>query len=80
MKGGAAPKDIDDLVIHVLALRIPLLGVMAKAEFISLLLMREGMTNGGHEPPTERLPRDTGQTDSRGSYWRHVRHRLFCLG
>ena len=39
-EGLVTPKDIDDSVIHGIALRMPILGVMAKADFTGLLLMR----------------------------------------
>jgi 3-hydroxybutyryl-CoA dehydrogenase len=50
-EGLVTPKDIDDSVIHGLALRIPILGLMAKADFTGLLLMQQGMTNRSYTPP-----------------------------
>jgi 3-hydroxybutyryl-CoA dehydrogenase len=42
-EGLVTPKDIDDSVLHGLALRIPILGIMAKADFTGLLLMQQGL-------------------------------------
>jgi 3-hydroxybutyryl-CoA dehydrogenase len=50
-EGLVTPKDIDDSVIHGLALRIPILGLMAKADFTGLLLMQQGMKNRSYTPP-----------------------------
>jgi 3-hydroxybutyryl-CoA dehydrogenase len=58
-EGLVTPKDIDDSVLHGLALRIPILGIMAKADFTGLLLMQQGMKNRSYTPPK---PRDRGET------------------
>jgi 3-hydroxybutyryl-CoA dehydrogenase len=58
-EGLVTPKDIDDSVLHGLALRIPILGVMAKADFTGLLLMQQGMRNRSYTPP---VPRDHSET------------------
>jgi len=58
-EGLVTPKDIDDSVIHGLALRIPILGIMAKADFTGLLLMQQGMKNRSYTPPQ---PRDHSET------------------
>jgi 3-hydroxybutyryl-CoA dehydrogenase len=50
-EGLVTPKDIDDSVIHGIALRMPILGVMAKADFTGLLLMQQGMRNQSYTPP-----------------------------
>ena len=50
-EGLVTPKDIDDSVIHGLALRIPILGIMAKADFTGLLLMQQGTRNRSYTPP-----------------------------
>jgi 3-hydroxybutyryl-CoA dehydrogenase len=50
-EGWVTPKDIDDSVIHGLALRMPILGVMAKADFTGLPLMQQGMKNRSYTPP-----------------------------
>src|SRR3984885_624927 len=58
-EGLVTPKDIDDSVLHGLALRIPILGIMAKADFTGLLLMQQGMKNRSYTPPE---PRDHSET------------------
>jgi 3-hydroxybutyryl-CoA dehydrogenase len=58
-EGLVTPKDIDDSVLHGLALRIPILGIMAKADFTGLLLMQQGMKNRSYTPPA---PRDHSET------------------
>ena len=58
-EGLVTAKDIDDSVIHGLALRIPILGIMAKADFTGLLLMQQGMRNRSYTPP---VPGDHSET------------------
>jgi 3-hydroxybutyryl-CoA dehydrogenase len=58
-EGLVTPKDIDDSVLHGLALRIPILGIMAKADFTGLLLMQQGMKNRSYTPPA---PRERSET------------------
>ncbi|HEY1935774.1 MAG TPA: 3-hydroxyacyl-CoA dehydrogenase family protein [Acetobacteraceae bacterium] len=58
-EGLVTAKDIDDSVVHGLALRIPILGIMAKADFTGLLLMQQGMKNRSYTPP---VPRDHSET------------------
>jgi 3-hydroxybutyryl-CoA dehydrogenase len=58
-EGLVTPKDIDDSVLHGLALRIPILGIMAKADFTGLLLMQQGMKNRSYTPP---VPQDRSVT------------------
>ncbi|HEY4045216.1 MAG TPA: 3-hydroxyacyl-CoA dehydrogenase family protein [Rhodopila sp.] len=58
-EGLVTPKDIDESVLHGLALRIPILGIMAKADFTGLLLMQQGMKNRSYTPP---VPRDRSET------------------
>jgi 3-hydroxybutyryl-CoA dehydrogenase len=58
-EGLVTPKDIDDSVLHGLALRIPILGIMAKADFTGLLLMQQGMKNRSYTPP---VPRERSET------------------
>jgi 3-hydroxybutyryl-CoA dehydrogenase len=53
-EGLVTPKDIDDSVIHGLALRMPILGIMAKADFTGLPLMQQGMKNRSYTPPEPR--------------------------
>jgi 3-hydroxybutyryl-CoA dehydrogenase len=58
-EGLVTPKDIDDSVLHGLALRIPILGIMAKADFTGLLLMQQGQKNRSYTPPE---PRERSET------------------
>jgi 3-hydroxybutyryl-CoA dehydrogenase len=58
-EGLVTPKDIDDSVLHGLALRIPILGIMAKADFTGLQLMQQGMKNRSYTPP---VPRERSET------------------
>jgi 3-hydroxybutyryl-CoA dehydrogenase len=53
-EGLVTAKDIDDSVIHGIALRMPILGVMAKADFTGLPLMQQGMANRSYTPPEVR--------------------------
>jgi 3-hydroxybutyryl-CoA dehydrogenase len=53
-EGLVSAKDIDDSVIHGIALRMPILGVMAKADFTGLPLMQQGMANRSYTPPEVR--------------------------
>ena len=53
-EGLVTPKDIDDSVLHGLALRMPILGIMAKADFTGLLLMQQGQKNRSYTPPEPR--------------------------
>ncbi len=58
-EGLVTAKDIDDSVLHGLALRIPILGIIAKADFTGLLLMQQGLKNGSYTPPQ---PRERSET------------------
>jgi 3-hydroxybutyryl-CoA dehydrogenase len=58
-EGLVTAKDIDDSVLHGLALRIPILGIMAKADFTGLLLMQQGMKNRSYTPP---VPQERSET------------------
>jgi 3-hydroxybutyryl-CoA dehydrogenase len=58
-EGLVTPKDIDDSVLHGLALRIPILGIMAKADFTGLPLMQQGLKNRSSTPP---MPKDRSET------------------
>ena len=58
-EGLVTAKDIDDSVLHGLALRIPILGIMAKADFTGLLLMQQGLKNRSYTPPE---PRDRSES------------------
>ncbi|MCJ2123383.1 3-hydroxyacyl-CoA dehydrogenase family protein [Methylobacterium sp. J-077] len=48
--GIAAPREIDDAIIHGLSLRIPILGHLAKADFTGLDLAQRALANAGHTP------------------------------
>jgi 3-hydroxybutyryl-CoA dehydrogenase len=50
-EGVVTPREIDESVIHGLALRIPILGHLAKADFTGLPLVQRGMLNRKDEPP-----------------------------
>jgi 3-hydroxybutyryl-CoA dehydrogenase len=49
--GVVTPRDIDDSVIHGLALRMPILGVVAKLDFTGLELVRTNLANRPYTPP-----------------------------
>ena len=51
-EGWVSAKDIDDSVIHGLALRMPILGVMVKADFTGLAVQQQVISNGSYTPPT----------------------------
>jgi 3-hydroxybutyryl-CoA dehydrogenase len=53
-EGYATPADIDNAIIYGLALRIPVVGVMAKADFTGLMLMQSELTNRSYQPPPVR--------------------------
>lgn len=53
-EGYATPQDIDDAVIHGLALRIPLLGHLKKADFTGLALTQRALANKTVEPAPRR--------------------------
>ncbi|HEY0909008.1 MAG TPA: 3-hydroxyacyl-CoA dehydrogenase NAD-binding domain-containing protein [Bradyrhizobium sp.] len=54
--GLVTPEEVDLSVIHGLALRLPILAVLAKADFTGLPLMNAVLTNGSYvaPPPTTR--------------------------
>ena len=49
-----SPEDIDRSVIHGLALRMPIIGVMAKMDFEGLPLVQTLLANKGYKPPVDR--------------------------
>jgi len=53
-EGYASPRDIDDAVIHGLALRIPIVGVMTKADFTGLALLQAELAQRSYTPPPVR--------------------------
>src|SRR4051812_13492523 len=52
-EGYASPADIDDAIIHGLALRMPVLGHLAKADFMGLMLIYDGMRYSTYQPPAQ---------------------------
>jgi len=58
-EGVAAPRDIDDAIIHGLSLRIPILGHLAKADFTGLELTQRALANGSYAPPAPRTRSET---------------------
>ncbi len=50
-EGLVSPRDVDDAIIHGLALRLPILGQLAKADFTGLDLMRRALANRTYDPP-----------------------------
>jgi 3-hydroxybutyryl-CoA dehydrogenase len=58
-EGYADPRDIDDAIIHGLALRLPVLGHLAKADFMGLMLLYDGMRNATYLPPPPRSHSET---------------------
>ena len=49
--GMVTPEEVDLSVIHGLALRLPVLAVLAKADFTGLPLVNMVLTNGSYTPP-----------------------------
>jgi 3-hydroxybutyryl-CoA dehydrogenase len=58
-EGAVTPRDIDDSVIHGLALRMPVLGILAKADFTGLSLLRDALANRTYIPPEPSRRSDT---------------------
>ena len=50
-EGIVTAREIDLSVIHGLALRMPIVGVMGKADFTGLGLIRQNMANATYQPP-----------------------------
>jgi 3-hydroxybutyryl-CoA dehydrogenase len=50
-EGAVTPRDIDDSVIHGLALRTPIMGLLAKADFTGLNLQKDALANRTYTPP-----------------------------
>jgi 3-hydroxybutyryl-CoA dehydrogenase len=53
-EGYADPQDVDDAVRHGLALRIPVLGHLMKADFTGLEMTRRALANATYRPPEPR--------------------------
>ncbi|MFE1600301.1 3-hydroxyacyl-CoA dehydrogenase family protein [Methylobacterium sp. ID0610] len=58
-EGIASPREIDDAIIHGLALRIPILGHLAKADFTGIELLRHALANASYSPPVARTASDS---------------------
>jgi 3-hydroxybutyryl-CoA dehydrogenase len=58
-EGYATAEDIDTAVIHGLALRMPILGFLRKADFTGLDMVRRALANRTYEPP---VPRSNSET------------------
>ncbi|MBR0682366.1 3-hydroxyacyl-CoA dehydrogenase family protein [Roseomonas eburnea] len=52
--GVATPEEIDAAIIHGIALRLPILGVLAKADFTGLPMMQHALRNRMYTPPPVR--------------------------
>jgi 3-hydroxybutyryl-CoA dehydrogenase len=53
-QGVVSAEDIDRSVIHGLALRMPILAVLAKADFAGLPLLKMALSNGSYTAPARR--------------------------
>jgi 3-hydroxybutyryl-CoA dehydrogenase len=49
--GVASAEEIDAAIIHGIALRLPILGVLAKADFTGLPMMQDALRNRMYTPP-----------------------------
>jgi 3-hydroxybutyryl-CoA dehydrogenase len=58
-EGYASARDIDEAMIHGLALRIPILAHMAKADFTGLLVIQDLAKHGGYRAPEPRGQSET---------------------
>ncbi len=58
-EGYASAQDIDDAVIHGLALRIPVLGHLKKADFTGLVITQRAFANQSVEPAPKRERSET---------------------
>lgn len=53
-EGVATAQEIDAAIVHGIALRLPILGVFAKADFTGLPMMQHALRNRMYEPPPVR--------------------------
>ncbi len=53
-EGVATAEEIDTAIIEGIALRLPILGVLAKADFTGLAFMQASLTNKMYQPPAVR--------------------------
>ena len=58
-EGVATAEEIDTAVVHGLALRIPVVGIMAKADFTGLGILQNALKNATYQPPPARVNSDT---------------------
>ncbi len=58
-EGVCTAEDIDTAVVHGLALRIPVVGIMAKADFTGLGILQNALRNATYQPPP---PRENSET------------------
>jgi 3-hydroxybutyryl-CoA dehydrogenase len=58
-EGVATAEEIDTAVVHGLALRLPIVAVMAKADFTGLALLQHALRNATYQPPPPRENSDT---------------------
>lgn len=58
-EGYVTAEDVDRSVIHGLALRMPIIGVLGKADFTGLEMMRLNLANATYQPPAV-----TGRSDA----------------
>jgi 3-hydroxybutyryl-CoA dehydrogenase len=58
-EGVATAEEIDTAVVHGLALRIPVVGIMAKADFTGLGILQNALKNATYQPPPPRTSSDT---------------------
>ncbi|MGG5822289.1 3-hydroxyacyl-CoA dehydrogenase family protein [Falsiroseomonas sp. HW251] len=58
-EGVATAEEIDTAVVHGLALRIPIVAVMAKADFTGLPLLQHALRNATYQPPPPSEKSDT---------------------
>lgn len=58
-EGVATAEEIDTAVVHGLALRIPVVGIMAKADFTGLGILQNALRNATYQPPPPRTSSDT---------------------
>ncbi|MGG5808100.1 3-hydroxyacyl-CoA dehydrogenase family protein [Falsiroseomonas sp. CW058] len=58
-EGVADAEEIDTAIVHGLALRMPVVAVMAKADFTGLPLLQHALRNATYQPPPPRTNSDT---------------------
>lgn len=58
-EGVATAEEIDTAVVHGLALRIPIVAIMAKADFTGLPILQNALRNATYQPPPARDASET---------------------